>query len=168
MRRAGARAGALALVALLAASVLSACGAAGTPSSDSYTTTTSTTTTSTTTTSTAKSGHSSAASSPFTADALSVVAELAFGNFAPIEAAFDPTVKGQLSQSDLAAKWTAFEATFGDYLSHGVPIPVKRAGDLWVERVPVTMAHNKGEVRVTYDHNGAIAGLYFLKVGVPI
>jgi hypothetical protein len=122
----------------------------------------------TTTPTTPKSGHSSAASSPFTADALSVVAELAFGNFAPIEAAFDPTVKGQLSQSDLAAKWTAFEATFGDYLSHGVPIPVKRAGDLWVERVPVTMAHNKGEVRVTYDHNGAIAGLYFLKVGVPI
>ncbi len=142
-------------MALLAASVLSACGAAGTPSSSSSTTTTT------------KSGHPTAASSPFTADALSVVAELAFGNFAPIETAFDPTVKGQLSETDLATKWTTFEATFGDYQSHGEPISVKLAG-LWVERVPVTMAHNKGEIRVTYDHNGQIAGLYFLKVGVPL
>ena len=157
MRRAGVRAGAVVLTVLFAASVLSACGAAGTPSSSSTTTTTKTT----------KASQPTAASSPFTADALSVVAELAFGNFAPIVAGFDPTVKGQLSEPDLSAKWTAFEATFGDYLSHGTPISVKLAG-LWVERVPVTMAHNKGEVRVTYDKNGEIAGLYFLKVGVPI
>ena len=107
------------------------------------------------------------ASSPFTADALSVVAELAFGKFVLIVTGFDPTVKGQYSETDLSTKWTTFEATFGDYQGHRAPISVKLAG-LWVERMPVTMAHNQGEIRVTYDQNGQIAGLYFLKVGVPI
>ena len=103
---------------------------------------------------------------PFASQADQVVADLAAGNFTVVEAKFDPTVTASLPLSALQSAWTTYQESMGSYKSHIAPASV-RQGQLDVERVPVTMTNGQGEVRITFNTNGTIAGLYFLKAGAP-
>ena len=103
---------------------------------------------------------------PFAAQAGQVVADLAAGNFTAVEGKFDPTLKASLTLPALQQAWTTYQHLLGAYRHHLAPASV-RVGHLDVERVPVTMAHGQGEVRVSFNPNGTIAGLYFLKAGAP-
>jgi Protein of unknown function (DUF3887) len=103
---------------------------------------------------------------PFASQADQVVADLAAGNFAAVEAMEDATLKAALPLPALQKAWTAYQDQLGSYRSHGAPVSV-RVGQLDVERVPVTMAHGQGEVRISFQPAGMIAGLFLLKAGAP-
>ena len=77
---------------------------------------------------------------PFASQADQVVADLAAGNFAAVEAKFDPAMKALLTLPALQKVWISYQKLLGSYRSHGAPASV-RVGQIDVERVPVTMAH---------------------------
>ena len=110
--------------------------------------------------------HASAAPGPFAAQAEHVIADLAAGNFQTVYGMFDASAKAQISVAALANGWQVYQEEFGSYRGHGSPefIPV---GSLDVEQVPMFMAKGTQLARVTYEPDGAIAGLLLLKAGAP-
>ncbi|MEZ0051784.1 hypothetical protein ABIA30_002792 [Mycobacterium sp. MAA66] len=89
------------------------------------------------------------------------------GNYAAVTADFDPTMRKRLTPQALGSAWTTYQEVFGLYQSHDDPQQVPR-GDLTVVSVPLDMAKQPGEFRLKFHGDGTIAGLYFLKAGVPI
>jgi hypothetical protein len=118
-------------------------------------------------------GSSSAASSTvakeqFDQDALSILDYVVKGDFASATALFDETMQQQLTPEALGSAWDQYQQQFGKYESHGEPQDVAR-GSLTVVNVPLKMATMPGEFRVTFHNDkGTVAGLYFLKTGVPV
>lgn len=76
-------------------------------------------------------------------------------------------MKQQLTPEALASTWTTYQEAFGKYLSHGAPQDVL-LGELTVVNVPLQMEKEPGEFRVTFHPDATVAGLYFLKTGVPV
>ena len=113
------------------------------------------------------SSHTKYSASPFDAKADRVVKELAAGQADPIVSQFDATMRDGQNAEKLTTAWRTYEERFGQFVSAERAKATKR-GDLTVERVTVKMAHSAGEIRVTYHPDGTIAGLYFLKPGVPV
>ena len=89
------------------------------------------------------------------------------GRCAEVAAHFDAAVKGGLDAPGLCRAWRDYERVFGNYLAHGAPVSLRR-GSVTVVRVPLTMAAAAGEFRVSYDPQGTIAGIFFLRSGVPV
>jgi hypothetical protein len=89
------------------------------------------------------------------------------GDFPGAAARFDTTMQQQLPPEGLEAAWTTYQQQFGSYQSHGDPEDVA-VGDLTVVNVPLQMEREPGQFRVTFHGDGSIAGLYFLKEGVPV
>jgi hypothetical protein len=99
--------------------------------------------------------------------AAAVVSQLNTKDFAAIRAQFDPTMMATLSEAELANNWRTFQDDFGQFKSAEAPTHTNR-GELIVEQVTVHMANRDGEVRVTYHPDQTIAGLFFLRPGVPL
>ncbi|MGB2941178.1 MAG: DUF3887 domain-containing protein [Candidatus Dormiibacterota bacterium] len=99
--------------------------------------------------------------------AATVVTQLNSKDFAAIRAHFDPTMMATLSEAELATSWRTFQEDFGQFKSAEAPTHTNR-GELIVEQVTVHMANRDGEVRVTYHPDQTIAGLFFLRPGVPL
>ena len=110
---------------------------------------------------------SSFAAQDFDAQASQVVAELVDGRFADVRARFDATMTDQLSEEGLATAWRSYQELFGPFQSADQPTSVMR-GDLTVEQVPVHLANSDGEIRIAFHPDGSIAGLFFLRPGVPV
>ena len=107
------------------------------------------------------------ATSPPAMAAKQLVDDMAAGNFSAVTSNFDAEMTKNLSGTQLATSWQAFQQNFGTYVSRGEPKEVKR-GTITIEQVPVKLSKNKGEVRVSYHPDLKIAGLYFLKAGEPL
>lgn len=99
--------------------------------------------------------------------AVSLLDDVVGGNMAAVTTDFDPTLRKSLTPQSLGSVWSVYQRTFGQYQSHGDPQQVQRA-DLTVVSVPLSMANQPGEFRVKFHGDGTIAGLYFLKAGVPV
>jgi hypothetical protein len=99
--------------------------------------------------------------------ALQILDAVVRGDNAGATAHFDTDLKEKLPPDKLAASWANYQKTFGDYQSHGDPQQVPR-GDLTVVNVPLQMSQQPGEFRVTFHNNQTVAGLFFLRTGVPI
>lgn len=82
-------------------------------------------------------------------------------------AQFDSTMKSALSAEALGQAWTTYQQTMGAYQSHGDPQDLQR-GDITVVNVPLQMQHEPGQFRLSVHPDGTIAGLFFLKEGVPV
>jgi len=95
---------------------------------------------------------------PFASQADQVVADLADGSFAAVEAKFDPAMKASQAPHRLQNEWTALQKWTGSYRNR-VATAFARAGQGVVELVRVRMAHAPGEVRITFRPDGIIAGL---------
>jgi hypothetical protein len=106
------------------------------------------------------------ASGPFASQAEQVINDLAAGNFQAVWGRFDAQLQAQLSIPALANGWRVYQEQFGTYRSHGTPELI-RLGSLDVEQLPMLMAHGTEEARVTFQPNGAIAGLVLLRAGAP-
>lgn len=99
--------------------------------------------------------------------ALATFDNIVQGDDAAVTARFDPTMQSALSAAALGQAWTTYQQTLGSYQSHGDPQDLQR-GDLTVVNVPLQMAREPGQFRLTVHPDGTIAGLYFLRQGVPV
>ncbi|WP_029119051.1 MULTISPECIES: DUF3887 domain-containing protein [unclassified Mycobacterium] len=99
--------------------------------------------------------------------ALTTIDDIAAGNYAAVTARFDPELQKRLSPKALQQVWDGYQRTFGTYQSHGGPEDTPR-GDLTVVNVPLQMDRMPGQFRVKIHPDGTIAGVYFLREGVPV
>ncbi|OBJ37854.1 hypothetical protein A5630_03730 [Mycolicibacterium mucogenicum] len=99
--------------------------------------------------------------------ALTTIDDIAAGNYAAVTARFDPELQKRLSPKALQQVWDGYQRTFGAYQSHGGPEDTAR-GDLTVVNVPLQMDRMPGQFRVKIHPDGTIAGVYFLREGVPV
>ena len=98
---------------------------------------------------------------------LNLLNDIVKGRDAAVVARFDPQMRGSLSANGLTSGWAAFQHLFGRYRGHGEPKLTDLVA-LIVVRVPLHMARQAGEFRIAFQTNGQIAGVYFLKAGVPL
>ncbi|MEU9476573.1 DUF3887 domain-containing protein [Streptomyces sp. NPDC048191] len=99
--------------------------------------------------------------------ALQTLNDIIKGDYKAATAHFDANMRKHLPPDVLGRVWKSYQAQFGRYRSHEKPEDVK-SGRFTVVRVPLRMEHSAGEFRVSFDKSGAIAGLFFLKPGVPV
>jgi hypothetical protein len=99
--------------------------------------------------------------------AMATLDNIVQGNDAAAVAPFDATMQPLLSAPALGQAWKTYQEQFGAYQSHGAPEDIQR-GDLTVVNVPLQMARQPGEFRITVHPDGTVAGLYFLNEGVPV
>ncbi|MFD0375864.1 DUF3887 domain-containing protein [Streptomyces sp. NPDC059525] len=99
--------------------------------------------------------------------ALDTLAEVVRGDFDAVSARFDTALRQQASPEVLRKSWEAYQAGFGRYLSHGEPRQAVTAAGTVVS-VPLRMAKQPGEFRVTFNTDGRLTGLWFLRPGVPV
>lgn len=99
--------------------------------------------------------------------ALDTLDEVVQGDFAAVSARFDESIRQQVSPELLATSWKDYQAAFGRYQAHGGPRQVASRSGVVVD-VPLRMAKHPGEFRVTFNKDGHIIGLYFLRTGVPV
>jgi hypothetical protein len=109
---------------------------------------------------------STASASPGPA-ALALLSDVVHSRDTAVVARFDPQMRASLSATKLRDDWWLYRLAFGRYLGHGPPTVVK-LGSLVVVRVPLRMSTRRGEFRVSFAPDGRIAGLYFLRTGVPL
>jgi hypothetical protein len=89
------------------------------------------------------------------------------GDFVAAAAPFDPTLQKKFPPNALGEAWGAYQQLLGQYQSHGDPEDTQRA-PLTVVNIPVVMAKQPGQFRVKVHPDGTVAGIYFLKEGVPV
>ncbi|WP_330335367.1 DUF3887 domain-containing protein (plasmid) [Streptomyces sp. NBC_00536] len=99
--------------------------------------------------------------------ALDTLDEVVQGNFTAVSARFTEPLRPQAPPELLAKSWQDYQQAFGSYQSHGDPTQVT-SGDQTVVSVPLQMAKQPGEFRVTFNNNGQLTGLFFLRTGVPV
>jgi len=99
--------------------------------------------------------------------AMTAIDDIAAGNYAAVTARFDPELQKRLSPKALQQVWDGYQRTFGAYQSQGGPEDTLR-GDLTVVNVPLQMDRMPGQFRVKIHPDGTIAGVYFLREGVPV
>ncbi|TDZ78252.1 hypothetical protein DE4585_04088 [Mycobacteroides salmoniphilum] len=99
--------------------------------------------------------------------ALATLDQIVQGDNAAATAHFDQTMADMLSAPALGQAWITYQQLLGAYQSHGDPQDVQR-GELTVVNVPLQMEHAPGQFRLTVHPDGTVAGLYFLKEGVPV
>ena len=79
---------------------------------------------------------------------------------------FTPAMTQIVPAAALAQDWTRYQQLLGTYQSHGQPQDLPQ-GTMTVVNLPLSMSHTPGQLRVTVDHDGHIAGLFFLNAGTP-
>lgn len=100
--------------------------------------------------------------------ALEIFDAIVRGDNSAATAHFDSQMQEKLSPQALGSAWKDYQQLLGAYQSHGDPEQVPR-GDLTVVNVPLQMQQEPGQFRVTFHNNdGTVAGLFFLKAGVPV
>jgi hypothetical protein len=112
-------------------------------------------------------GSTNPAADQYNQLALQILDAVVRGDDAAATAHFDTDLKEKLPPDKVAASWAAYQQTFGNYQSHGGPQQVP-LGDLTVVNVPLQMSQQPGEFRVTFHNDQTVAGLFFLRTGVPV
>lgn len=80
---------------------------------------------------------------------------------------FDANMRSQLTSDLLERSWEAYLKLFGEFRSQG-EAEVVSSGTYKVVNIALDMADRDGQARVTFDEVERIAGLFFLKTGVPV
>jgi hypothetical protein len=100
-------------------------------------------------------------------EALVLLGDVVHGRDGAVVARFDEQMRAGLNEAGLQAAWARYEQLFGRYVRHGEP-QSSLLGPYTVVRVPLTMSGRDGEFRISFATDGRIAGLYFLRSGVPL
>lgn len=88
-------------------------------------------------------------------------------DYAAFTAHFDILMQQKLTPQQMASAWATYQQALGTYQSHRDPEDVPR-GELTIVNVRLQMAELPGQFRVTFHKDGTVAGLYFLRAGVPV
>ncbi|WP_405486195.1 DUF3887 domain-containing protein [Streptomyces sp. NBC_00096] len=99
--------------------------------------------------------------------ALDVLDEVVRGDFTAVSGRFDETLRHPAPAELLARSWKEYQEEFGAYRSHGEPQQVASVQGT-VVNVPLHMAKEPGEFRVTFNEEGHLTGLFFLRTGIPV
>ncbi|MGJ5751437.1 uncharacterized protein DUF3887 [Streptomyces puniciscabiei] len=99
--------------------------------------------------------------------ALHTLDDIVKGHYKAATAHFDASMRKHLPPDGLEKVWKSYQAQFGHYRSHGKPKDTE-SGRYTVVGVPLRMQHSAGEFRLSFDKKGSVAGLFFLKPGVPV
>jgi hypothetical protein len=102
-----------------------------------------------------------------TSEALVLLSDVVAGRDSAVVDRFDERMRASLSSEGLRAAWATYEQAFGRYVGHGAP-QSSTLGAYTVVQVPLTMSVRGGEFRISFAADGSIAGLYFLRRGVPL
>lgn len=100
-------------------------------------------------------------------EALVLLGDVVHGRDSAVVARFDDRMRASLNEAGLEDAWARYEQLFGRYVDHGEPRS-SALGPYTVVRVPLTMSRRDGEFRISFATDGKIAGLYFLRSGVPL
>lgn len=107
---------------------------------------------------------SAEATLPGAADkAVALLADLIAGHWDDVHQAFDARMTADLTTGRLVAAWTATVATLGACERMGEPGTL-RVGGYTVVHVPLHCAAGELTARVSFDDDGAVAGLHLLPV----
>lgn len=103
---------------------------------------------------------------PAIANARGLVALLAAGKFADVEATFDAAMAKALPEAALASTWTTLVAQAGELeqVEHG---SVTRTGSHVIVVLTCKFARARIDVRVAYDGTGKVAGLFLRPAAAP-
>jgi hypothetical protein len=93
--------------------------------------------------------------------AATLFADLAEQRWDQVTAHFDQRVAAKLDAPGLAAVWAQVIGAAGEHLGMGEPV-AHQAGDYTVVDVPLHFEAANLTGRVSYDHAGQVAGLFFL------
>jgi hypothetical protein len=98
--------------------------------------------------------------------AVNLLAELIAGHYPRVCEAFDATMTEKLDADAMAAVWAQLTGFAGDFQGLGDPV-VFQAGDYTVVDVPLSFEAGQHTGRVSLDHAGRVAGLFFLPAETP-
>jgi serine/threonine protein kinase len=99
--------------------------------------------------------------------ALQMLDDIVRGNYASAAASFDNQLRQKISTQSLADGWRSYQQALGGYQSHGDLLQVPYGG-FTIVNVPLQLQQQPGQFRVTFNDDGTVAGLLFLKAGVPV
>jgi hypothetical protein len=97
-----------------------------------------------------------------TDDAVALLQQLQRGEWAPVRATFNDTLRAQLSEEALEDAWDQVTAAVGAFETLGEPSSQTVRGNEVVD-VPMRFAKAELKGRVTYDDAGAVTGFFILE-----
>jgi hypothetical protein len=101
------------------------------------------------------------------AQARQVVEDIDAARYGELRERFDDNLMKMLSEDQLAKAWDVFTNVKGDFESISSTEVVER-GRFTVVNVLVDMERENGQVRVSFDNDGKVAGFFLLNTGVPV
>ena len=105
--------------------------------------------------------------SKFDATAKTDLAAIRAGTCSPVATRFDALMATRLNAAGLCSGFQTYTEAFGGLRRQDAPYSTK-VGALTVVRILLHLEHSNGEFRETFHPDGSIAGVYFLKPGVPL
>jgi hypothetical protein len=93
-----------------------------------------------------------------------LLADLVAGRWAEACLDFNEKVAQKLDAERLAVMWTRLTGMIGRLERTGEPLAYQ-AGDLTLVDIPLSFEAAERTARVTYDHDGKVAGLHLLPPG---
>lgn len=102
------------------------------------------------------------------ADSQAVVANMAEGNFAAVEAMFDTTMSDGLDAATLRDLWAQFEDQLGPYEPSDTPPATGSDGAIVIVDVPTRFRDDVLKTRIAWNSDDRIAGLFILVLSAPL
>lgn len=103
----------------------------------------------------------------YVAQARQIVEDIDGGRFGQIRERFDNNLMRMLSEDQLAKAWEVFTDRKGGMKGISDTEVVER-DPFTVVNVLVDMEREDGQVRVSFDEDGKVAGFFLLNTGVPV
>lgn len=97
--------------------------------------------------------------------ALTILDDVVRGDYVAATASFDSQLRQKISPQLLADSCKSYQQTLGAYQSHGAPEQLPN-GDYTEVIVALQMKQEPGQFLVTFNRDGTVAGLFFLRAGV--
>jgi len=98
--------------------------------------------------------------------AVQTLDSIVHGDYETATAHFDTEMQQKLTPPVIEAVWAAYQNHLGTYQSHLDPQHVA-AGDFTVVNIPLQMQRSPGDLWVTFNTDGTVAGLFLLKPRLP-
>jgi hypothetical protein len=95
---------------------------------------------------------------------VALIADLVAGHWADVCREFDERVARKLDAEGTAVMWARLTGMIGQVERVGEPLAYQ-AGDLTLVDIPLSFEAGERTARVTYNHDGKVAGLHFLPPG---
>jgi hypothetical protein len=100
-------------------------------------------------------------------EARAILSARVTGDVARIRKNFDQRMLAALSEATLRDNWAQMLAIVGTYEGVDGQVTLRRAGDYFTVEIPLRFSRGLGRLRVSFDAEGKVAGLYILRRGTP-